>query len=592
MPRLTRGNLLATLKELKSTKRRIVPQVLPAAVQGVLPVRRISSTPKVVSKPHVSPISNISNYQNALQCNGPELLRTLTTLHDFRMPYSGEQKGELFIHWFYRKRTMDRLSKCEIFHLNMLQYFNVVDRVEVIHIRCAATNDSMTKAMFQAVEILSRGRATVDFKIVPQKKSWEHDTLRECVEYAVDEDKFVYYTHFKGVSRIVDDIFADHMSRSKYGELDVLYWSYLLYKSLFQEFAPEGTFASILKDGCNKSYRNGKYDCSWTTSKVVPDHHYAGSFQAFDGRALYRKFYDLGMSRIDRASKLWVNDPYTVEMFLSLCNESTEVAFSHLGIGLSSYNLYKNRQYRDSYYKFINLYNQGIPKFEAVMGKYVVLTYLYGSQTMLREPSYIDEGVEYVCITDRSDIVSKHWKVVKYPMPYLQDDRLRVAYVKFHPFEFVKAEKVLVLDASYHICDSLMPLFQSAAMPIMLLPHLYRSRIRDELNEWVRLGRMTLSQLNWFKTVVPYLGGNLDEPLYELSASVWDGSEVARRLGIETYAVVEYNGFPSNQMPCSILAHRHFKAHVGAIAAETMKGLRKYKHNSWTPCSKQSYVAV
>ena len=589
MQRLTRGNLLATLKELKSTKRRIVPQVLPAAVQGVLPVRRISSTPKVVSKPHVSPISNISNSRNALKCNGPELLRTLTTLHDFRMPYSGEQKGELFIHWFYRKRTMDRLSKCEIFHLNMLQYFNVVDRVEVIHIRCAATNDSMTKAMFQAVEILSRGRATVDFKIVPQKKSWEHDTFMECVEYAVDEDKFVYYTHFKGVSRIVDYIFADHMSRNKYGELDVLYWSYLLYKSLFQDFAPEGTFAAIIKDGCNKSYRDGKYDCSWTPGRVVPDHHYAGSFQAFDGKKLYRKFYDLGMSRIDRASKLWVNDPYTVEMFLSLCNESTEVAFSHLGIGLSSYNLYKNRQYRDSYYKFINLYSRGLPKFEVVQGKYVVLTYLYGSQTMLREPSYIDEEVEYVCITDRDDISSKHWKIVKYPMPYLQDDRLRVAYIKFHPFEFVKAEKVLVLDASYHICDSLMPLFQSADKPVMLLPHLYRSRIREELDEWVRLGRMTLSQSNWFKSVIPYIGGNLDELLYELSASVWDGSEVSRRLGIETYAVVEYNGFPSNQMPCSILAHRHFSEFVGAIAPEAMKGLRKYKHNTWDLCRKQSY---
>lgn len=589
MQRLTRGNLLATLKELKKIKRPVIPQMLPASVQGIVHSQRpkvVRESSAIIAQRRAMLLNNLGSSKYALSVSDKALLERLTTLHDFRMPYDGEQHGELFIHWFYRDRTADRLSRCEIFHLNMLQYFNVLDRVEVIHIRCASRG-AMTGAMKKAIEILSSGKATVDFKIVLQKRSWEHDTFKECVEYAVETRKFVYYTHFKGVSRIVDDIFADRLVRYKYGELDVLYWSYLLYKSLFCDFSASGILASIIKDGCNKSYRLNKYDCSWTLNKKTPNHHYAGSFQAFDGSLLVKRFDTLGVSKLDRESLLWVNDSYTVEMFLSLCNLSTEVSFSHIGIGLSSYNLYKNRQYRDSLYRFINLYQ--LPKVEVTVGKFVVLTYLFGPHTMLREPQHIDADVEYVCITDRRDVSSKHWKIVRWSLPYLQDDRLRVAYIKFHPFEFVNADKVLVLDASYHICDSILPLFAETNRPIMLLPHLYRSRIKEELDVWVKLGRMTVSQAKWFKAIVPYIGGTLEEPLYELSASVWSNCEMARRLGIETYAIVEYNGFPSNQMPCSILALRHFKDFVGSISSESMKGLRKYKHNTWELCRKQSY---
>ena len=357
MPRLTRGNLLATLKELKSTKRRIVPQVLPAAVQGVLPVRRISSTPKVVSKPHVSPISNISNYQNALQCNGPELLRTLTTLHDFRMPYSGEQKGELFIHWFYRKRTMDRLSKCEIFHLNMLQYFNVVDRVVVIHIRCAATNDSMTKAMFQAVEILSRGRATVDFKIVPQNKSWEHDTFMECVEYATQTGKFVYYTHFKGVSHIHDsNLIGSYRNNSgtRITPLNVLYWCYVMYRYLFVEAPKDSRVIGPL-------YYPNRPTLHYVNRGITPrwslpiNGHYTGSFQAFDGSFLSSRFNDLGATKDERTRCLWVSDPYTVEQFLTICFYPNEI--SSLCNMVGSYEMYSGNKVPAYRKDFDNLYN-------------------------------------------------------------------------------------------------------------------------------------------------------------------------------------------------------------------------------------------
>lgn len=587
MPRLDRGNLLATIKELKKHKRPKTT-IAPPSVQAIVP----SSAPKITltlseviaerrnilfgKKPFVFPMNTTDR----------ELFERLTTLHDYRLPYDGNPSGELFIHWFYRERSTDRLSKCEIFHLNMLQYFNVLDKLEVIHIRCASTT-AMTGAMKHAVEILSSGKAVVDFKIVPQAKSWEHDTIKEAVEYSIDTGKFVYYTHFKGVSRIVDSSLGLYSARHKYGELDVLYWSYILYASLFDSSLSRSTNGVILRNGVNRSYMQNNYDCSWCVHKSRPNYHYAGSFQSFDGSALSAKFECLGLSKKDRLKKLWIGDPYTVEMFLSLCSTPTETAFAHLGVGIGSYNLYKERRYGASLYAFMNLYKDKKPF--KIKSKYVVLTYLFGKHNLLREPLYVDKDIEYVCISDRPNVVSKTWKIVVNPLAYLQDDRLRVAYIKFHPFEFVRAEKVLVLDASYQINGSILPLFENATNDVMLLPHLYRSYLGEELSVWVDSGRMTHSQEKWFKSVVPYLGGDLKEPLFELSASVWTDTPMARLLGIETYAVLEYNGFPSNQIPCSLLACRHFKGFVGSISSDSMAGLKKYYHNTWKPCPRQSY---
>lgn len=560
MHRLGRGNLLATLKELRKAS-------------------GMQRRDAVLNQVHDY---NWTTDETAL-------FNRLTTLQDYRLSYTGEPHGELFIHWFYRDRSVDRLSKCEIFHLNMLQYFNVLDKVETIHIRCAAKG-VMSGAMKEAIGILSKGKASVDFKIVPQKKSWEHDTIKECVEYGVATGKFVYYTHFKGVSRMEDTKIGIALSRGNYGLLDVLYWSYIMYASLFNKGLSRGFNGVLLRQDINASYRVRKYDCTWCPHGGLPRYHYAGSFQSFNGSVLSERFKALGLSRDDRERKLWVNDAYTVEMFLSLVSTLTETAFAHLIItSMGSYTLYQNKMYPDTLYAFQHLYLDA-PTCK-ISGKYVVLTYLYGNHTLLRDPLFVDAGVEYVCISDRPLKDSKVWKNIVNPLAYLSDDRLRVAHVKFHPFEFVDAEKVLVLDASYQITGSVLPLFGQATYDVMLLPHLYRSRLREELPVWVSSHRMTQKQADWFKAIVPYLGGNLDEPLYELSASVWSDTPMAHLLGMETYAVLEFNGFPSNQIPCSLLAERHFKGFVGSIPSDAMKGLRKYLHNTWTLCNRQSYNA-
>ena len=256
-----------------------------------------------------------------MSASDKELLARLTTLHRYRMPYKGEQRGELFIHWFYRERKEDRLSKCEIFHLNMLQYFNVMDRVETIHVRCASLRTCPTRAMQQAIGILSSGKAQVDFKCVLPKKSWEHDTFEECVEYAVETGKFVYYTHFKGVSRIPDFNDSGRLPHNT-SALDVLYWSYVMYHCLFT--APSGVKAIGPVRTNNHRLLKVFPDPSWTRLvRDGQDFFYRGSFQAFSGAYLKECFEELGiLDASKRKAALWFGHTHVVELFLSaICKE-------------------------------------------------------------------------------------------------------------------------------------------------------------------------------------------------------------------------------------------------------------------------------
>ena len=322
MGKVTRGTLLATLKELKKHKRP-KPATTAVAVQAICPKQsnsKSSALKEVIAKRREILCRGLNKPFYILSAADISLLERLTTLQDFRMPYDGEQYGELFIHWFYRNRTADKLSRCEIFHLNMLLYFNVLDRVEVVHIRCASRG-AMTGAMKKAIEILSSGKATVDFKIVPQKGSWEYDTFRECCEYAVSTGKFVYYTHFKGVSRMGDvSLGLDYKFVKGSTDLDILYWCYLMYFGLFN--APSGVRAIGPIRTNNHRMLKVYADNSWTRNIINhQDFFYRGSFQAFLGISLQENLKQLGVS----LNTTLPVGTHTVELFLSAIFKECEI---------------------------------------------------------------------------------------------------------------------------------------------------------------------------------------------------------------------------------------------------------------------------
>lgn len=279
------------------------------------------------------------------------LLEWLTVDHTERGAYSGKAKGDVFIHWFYPERSTDRLSMCEVFHLNMLRLFNVMDRVERIHVRCAC-ECPMTDAMEKAIAILGSGRAEVDFKQVPRLESWEHDTIKEAAEYAAETGNYVYYIHFKGASRL-SEANLSKSGRENVNPLNVLYWSYIMYEGLFTD--EPGTYKAIGPIACNRINKEYLFrDLSWTTR---PEYQYIGSFQAFDGKALSKAFERLGLDKAKRAEVVWWGGRYTVEMFLCLIFLEAEVhAIAQMENAGTAYAMYTGGFCPAIRKRFMNLY--------------------------------------------------------------------------------------------------------------------------------------------------------------------------------------------------------------------------------------------
>lgn len=368
--KLTRSNLLATLKELKKHPRPKTGVSVPASIQAIVPNKQTANTQDLKSViAQRRAILHLGSFNGAFAYGNKPLFDRLTVLQSYRPSFGGTPRGELFIHWYYRDRRVDRLTACEIFHLNMLQLFNVMDRVEVIHIRCAARY-GMSFAMQKAKAVLSCGKATIDFRIVPQKSSWEHDTFKECVERSVATGKFMYYTHFKGVTHIEDSIVTGpyrNGSSVKITAINILYWCYIMYRYLFVD-SPSNAIAVgplFYPKRPTMHYLNRGITPKWSLSICG---HYTGSFQAFDGTFLKKRFDYLGATVEERNRSLWISDPYTVEQFLTLCFDEKEIS-SLCSVG-GAYQLYDNNTVSAYKADFNNLFISGARNICVANGTY------------------------------------------------------------------------------------------------------------------------------------------------------------------------------------------------------------------------------
>lgn len=518
------------------------------------------------------------------------LLDRLTSPNETRMAVKCDPKGSLFIHWFYRDRVEDRLGMCEIFHLNMLRYFNVMDRVDAIHIRCAWDGE-MTDAMREAVRWLECGHAKVDFRVVRQKDSWEHDTIKEAAECAIRTGEFVYYTHFKGVTRVPDPLFGGSV-RGGYGALDIYYWSWLMYWALFN--APEDAIAvgPMLRNGINKSYSYSNIDISWSALKGEL-YHYVGSFQGFDGAELGRRLGKMGLGDISaRARKLWIGDRYTVEMFLSLVFGRGDVHTAYIIGPEHNYNLYAENRLPYRKAMFQRIYADDAAEFvpEKVSGEKAVITCLYGSHSILREPLVIDEGVKYICVTDNASFkapAGSAWRVIYDPWKEF-GGRFRHMNAKFRPFRYTDTGQALYIDSSIQITGSVLPLFELASAGVLLKHHSSAKTIGEELARWPKLRGMPVEDVKRFAKFLPLVEGSLGSRVYGGDVCLWRNTVEARRFGEMVLALVEGAGvhepFMSNQLCVSALAAKMFAGIVGRLPVELP--MRKFRHNTWEEISK------
>lgn len=361
MGKVTRGTLLATLKELKKHKRPKVANPVSASVQAIVPVnnpqpKKSKELARAIAERRAILLGG--GFLYGLSEVDRLLLQRITTPHYDSSVLTGnlpkEPFGEMWIHWFYLPRSEDALTKCEVFHLNMLMAFAIPQRVRKIHIRCAYKGGNLTGAMQQVISVLSRGKAEIDFSVHLPKSSWEHDTIKECAEYAVATGEYVYYTHFKGVSHLATGVAGCYPPNpnKRILALNELYWCFLMYWGLFISF-PVGTpvIGPLRYNGICKTFSNK--DTGWSKG---PGCHCAGSYQAFSGRLLAEEFDKMGMDKEGRNRLLWDGDTHIVEMLLTAVFPLEQISSIGMFNG-SAYSAYSaKRCFNKEYQAFSNLY--------------------------------------------------------------------------------------------------------------------------------------------------------------------------------------------------------------------------------------------
>lgn len=317
--------------------------------------KKPSQKPKTETKKPVNP------NQFAMTISEKELFNRLTALQKNVINVGDFKCGELFIHWHYPDRKIDGLNALEVFHLNMLRYFGIPNGMTKIHIRCACSQKELTNAMKLAINLLE-GKAEIDFKIVPNSLSWERDTIKEAAEYAIESGSLVYYTHFKGSSRMAPNVNDRRTPICSF--TDVLYWNYLMYRGLFTEqpkvFKAIGPIAYF---GINPAY------LKINNPNINPRYQFIGSFQAFDGNALKQSCINRGLSTKELRDKFIWNvstGRYAVEMLLSMMFDEKDVhSYVQLPKKKAAYRMYRDNfckhlinEFRNPYQPINNIYNR------------------------------------------------------------------------------------------------------------------------------------------------------------------------------------------------------------------------------------------
>ena len=216
-----------------------------------------------------------------------------------------------------------------------------------------------------------------------------------------------------------------------------------------------------------------------------------------------------------------------------------------------------------------------------------VLTYIFGENTeILHEVRHKDANTEYICVTDNTNIRSNTWKVVvDKSIPY-SNNRIKFAYVKLHPFNYCKGNKVAIIDGAVSPSRSLSSLFYSCKRDLLLKTHPSRHTYYDEAMAWVTLRGLSHECLLRYFVMCTCLGVTLDQgPIYETCCSVWSKSNTVIQFGNHVFQTMlkltdsQGNYFMSNQLVLSVLANTLFKnLTIGELNQN--KWFTRYLHNS------------
>ena len=122
--------------------------------------------------------------------------------------------------------------------------------------------------------------------------------------------------------------------------------------------------------------------------------------------------------------------------------------------------------------------------------RYSVLTYNFGDYELLHEIDEKDPDAEYIVVTDRDDLVSDTWEIVKWKGEDWMNGFDKVCYVRYHCFDFCNTDICVKLDGSVKIKKSFGPIidkFEENNYDTALMVHPYNRPIGREYNVWVNV---------------------------------------------------------------------------------------------------------
>lgn len=197
--------------------------------------------------------------------------------------------------------------------------------------------------------------------------------------------------------------------------------------------------------------------------------------------------------------------------------------------------------------------------------KYVVITFLYGENyTKIYRPLYIDDNVTYICFTDRLDLFSDVWYIKYFPLENIKAYRDKIANIKFNIFNYIDAEKYLIIDSTMEIKSSLSPLFNNDYI-IGLKHHLVAKNLYHELLRWHDLRNLDIEVVNNFIKQSKQDNIELyDIPVYEGNVLLFSNNIICKNISNDVLSLMKKLStnndlIITNQCPLSYIIYKKYR---------------------------------
>ena len=195
-----------------------------------------------------------------------------------------------------------------------------------------------------------------------------------------------------------------------------------------------------------------------------------------------------------------------------------------------------------------------------------VITYIFGkNKELLRTPLVIDPDVEYICVTDQPDLKSNVWKIVYDNIDQANCIRDKMVYVKYNSFKYTNADKILVMDGSFEIKNSINELFNDDNFDIGLKLHPIRDNLKEELPVWKKCRNLPDIVISKFNSMAKIDKIELNEVrIYETSTILFKNTKLNKDICSLVLNYMKLLGDDgklvlTNQCVLSYIIHSYFK---------------------------------